>query len=1399
MPFSLIPLSPLLMQNSRFPLLSARLSLFCAVVTAFIGFSNAKAQLYWNPGSLDHAGIWDASTANWNTSFLGLPGTQSVYTQGSNTVFSVGNSTTGSYSVTLQPGFTPIVGGIDFQQGHVTIRATLDINSSTATPANGDVEVITLTGTPTINVQNMDALIGTRIQGGTGLTKTGVGKLTLDYGRVGGQFFILGNNRTLTINGGSVELKGVSSSDSLQVGTIEINRGGSFIYGGVNSIQNGVIIDIRAGGTLVANASDYMGAVRGEGLIQLNGSANLKMGGNTASTFSGQITGTGALTYRGGSAAITLSGINSFTGNIFIGGASGNQDYTTVKDAVGGLALGNKRAAQLATLNLLGTNTAGTSLRFADLADKTFILGGLTGGSNQDTLNRLLLQDVSGNAITLQVGNNNTSTTFSGILTGTGGLTKIGTGTLTLTGHYNTTTTTATGNSYTGTTAVNAGTANGLSAGPAYSTSTLRLDFNTSTISPQNNIISADSHLSLGGGTLQVQGRNDASVSQTFDGTSFNPGASRITLTNGSGSSQTVLNLGAFADRSVSRGGLVVFTLPSGTQTATNGITTTTGNTNGILGAWATIGNDWATVTSNGTNNNIHAFTAYNVLTGTAPILTSNVAANYRLDASSTLSALTGGSTASNSNVITVADTSGLAVGQYVSGTGLPANAQITEILSATTFKINANATGATSGQTYYNSNAVTVGGAGLTDINTLQITATGRVVEIGTGNTLRLGAAGGIWQLGTATGFSSIGTTTDAGTLTAGGADNTPGEIVLTGNLSVYSKISDNGTGAVTVIKGAAGELTLWGNNNYTGGTVIALGRLTNRTSTALGTGPVTILPGGQLFMNANIANDFIISGAGSGEAVVPGAIRMSSSTITGTVTLAGDAVIGTHTGTGLATNTITGRITGDYQLGISAGNDGGGRFTLLNTNNDFTGGLNINGLNGITNQLTSQNVTVRIGASEVIPHGTGKGNVILTGGQTDGKLSTLDLFGFTETINGLVSAGVGTRTRITNESTTADARLILGSNDATASFAGSIVDGTKTVGITKIGEGIQTFSGSVNTYSGETRINQGSLQAGASNAFSPNSAIVMADAPGTMLNLADFPQVILSLSGYGTVNLGTAAATPTTGAILSTGAAADTIYYGDIVGAGGLKKQGLGRFTLSGENTYLGSTEVSQGNLQVGIASIGQTGSGPVTVQSGATLSGSGIVRGATTILGTLRPGDLGGTNIGTLTFTDFSTGSLSLTGSGAGARAQLTLAGATGRETNPMSGITTPTYLNGNAGNHDHITVGGTLTLAAGNIIEVRLTDGYEPLWGDVFNLFDWGTLNGGSSAIQAGGFNPNTDLDLQISTAMLANGWFWETNQFLTHGIIYVVPEPSRALLILAGLAGILLPRGRRRTV
>ena len=53
---------------------------------------------------------------------------------------------------------------------------------------------------------------------------------------------------------------------------------------------------------------------------------------------------------------------------------------------------------------------------------------------------------------------------------------------------------------------------------------------------------------------------------------------------------------------------------------------------------------------------------------------------------------------------------------------------------------------------------------------------------------------------------------------------------------------------------------------------------------------------------------------------------------------------------------------------------------------------------------------------------------------------------------------------------------------------------------------------------------------------------------------------------------------------------------------------------------------------------------------------------------------------------------------------------------------------------------------------------------------------------------GGF----DLDLPDLTA----GLLWDTSLFTTYGVVFVVPEPSRALFLMIGLLGLMMRRRRK---
>ena len=282
----------------------------------------------------------------------------------------------------------------------------------------------------------------------------------------------------------------------------------------------------------------------------------------------------------------------------------------------------------------------------------------------------------------------------------------------------------------------------------------------------------------------------------------------------------------------------------------------------------------------------------------------------------------------------------------------------------------------------------------------------------------------------------------------------------------------------------------------------------------------------------------------------------------------------------------------------------------------------------------------------------------------------------------------------------------------------------------------------------------------------------------------------------------------------------------------AGGINKTGAGALVLNENNTYTGKTTVQGGTLRLGTTSIATsptattiTGaindSAWLDVASGATfqnstgstysydgtVSGSGTVSGNFTVTdntgavngsGIIRAGGssdaasiatAGGLN-GTLTFAN------NLTLATGGTRLDLTITGSTGNAAGSYSGnvatwlaalpTTHASLLTGTPGNHDHLEITGALTLNAGGAISVTAV-GYTPVFGDVFNVLDWGSLakNGFNDAVTGG--------DLILPS--LDVGYVWDTSLFESYGTLVVVPEPGRTGCLLFAL-GLLAFRRRR---
>ncbi|WP_027579819.1 autotransporter domain-containing protein [Bradyrhizobium sp. Ai1a-2] len=182
---------------------------------------------------------------------------------------------------------------------------------------------------------------------------------------------------------------------------------------------------------------------------------------------------------------------------------------------------------------------------------------------------------------------------------------------------------------------------------------------------------------------------------------------------------------------------------------------------------------------------------------------------------------------------------------------------------------------------------------------------------------------------------------------------------------------------------------------------------------------------------------------------------------------------------------------------------------------------------------------------------------------------------------------------------------------NGFNSTFSGTIGGASS---LTKAGAGSLTLAGP-GSYGGATLVNAGTLQAGATNVFSPNSAYTVAG--GATLDLNSFNQTIGSLAGAGQVALGSAALT-------AGNDNSSTVFSGAISGPGGLVKSGSGTFSLTGSSTYTGPTNVNAGILSVDGSLIS-----PVSVGAGGMLLGNGTIGGLNAASGSVvAPGHSIGT---------------------------------------------------------------------------------------------------------------------------------------------------------------------------
>ena len=325
---------------------------------------------------------------------------------GSSTVTAILQDGTGAGALALTKtgNGTVTLSGANTYSGLTTISAgTLELDNRLAVQ-NSTVSNLVHGGLVFSSVTNRYVLGGLAGTGNIGLTNTAGSLLGLSVGS----------------NGSNTTYSGQLSGD----GSLTKTGNGTLILSGMNNHTGGTVI---SGGTLSVGADGNLGNASGP--LTLDGGTLLStasfgtsrtISNLAAGTFAvanattlrvdGVIAGPGSLTKVGGG-TLSLTASNTFTGNFLM------QD--------GALVVSNQYALQNNTLDFTGgAVTFGANI-------STFSVGGLEGNQN------LALTDAGGAGIALAVGGNGDSTTYSARLSGTGSLTKVGGGTLTLTGNNN--------------------------------------------------------------------------------------------------------------------------------------------------------------------------------------------------------------------------------------------------------------------------------------------------------------------------------------------------------------------------------------------------------------------------------------------------------------------------------------------------------------------------------------------------------------------------------------------------------------------------------------------------------------------------------------------------------------------------------------------------------------------------------------------------------------------------------------------------------------------------------------------------------------------------------------------------------------------------------------------------
>lgn len=884
-----------------------------------------------------------------------IAGTGTLFKQGAGTLLLGGtNSLTGNIS--LANGTIGVTsdgalgtGSLIFTGGTTLRTDAVPVTLANAMTLNGQSNIVT--DGPGFTLNGVLSGTGALVKGGAGtLVLNGANSYTGGTALNAGTITV-GNNAALG-TGALVAAGGTTLAAGPATAQGPITLANSIVTNGVLTIDlQGTTGDVSSAGILTVDGNDLVlaGPVSGAGSLAVTNFGRLSLNGSNS--HSGGTSLSNAAIYVGSDTAL---GTGALTVDVGVLGNSSGATRTLANAiqlvdemivlgpndlVLGGVISGAGQIGKHTTSTLVlngansfaggidlsgGTIVAGTSSALGTGSLSVENIGQATtlrAGANGLVIGNAISLDTAANLI---VDSQAFGLTLSGAISGPGGLSKVGSGTLNL----------SRANSYSGGTALNAGTitvgnnaalgtgaltmadgttlaagANGLSLANAVATAGVgTIDTGANTLTLSGVVSGAGSIAKVGSGTLVLNGANTYAGGTSLTagtlraGNNAALGTGALAMANGTTLQAGAANL-AIANAVTLAGSNVVDV--NGQVLTLGGVISGTGPLS-VIDSQSLAG-DALILTG------VNSYTGGTVVTGT----TVQVSQDANLGNAAGGLTLVGGTlrtTASFTTArgVTLGTGSGaidVATGTTLTSSGVISGTALTKLGGGT---LALNGANTHSGGTALNAGTIAVGNAGAL--------GTGALAMAG-GTTLQAAAA----NLALANAISTAG----VGTIDTGA--NT---LTLNGVIS----------GAGSIAKAGTGTLVLNGSNSHAGGTTLGAGTIQVGSSTALGTGTLTMAGGTTLVAGAaglTTANAIvtqgaatIITGASPAAYTLSGVISGAGSLTkqgTGTLTVSG---VSTYTGpTTVAAGTlnVTGRLASPVTVNAGAALTGNGTVGAL------------------------------------------------------------------------------------------------------------------------------------------------------------------------------------------------------------------------------------------------------------------------------------------------------------------------------------------------------------------------------------------------------------------------------------------------------------------------------------